>query len=270
MPELPEVETTCRGISPYVIGEKITSVRIHQRQMRWPIPKDIDSLRGATFTDVTRRGKYIQLHVNSGEVIVHLGMSGSLRIAGSKDPLRKHDHVEWEMSNGHTVRLHDPRRFGCVLWHSNGTPPHPLLAKLGPEPLGNEFTAEYLFEETRKRKTAIKIFIMNSHIVVGVGNIYASESLFMAGIRPGRAAGRITKQESEQLVQAIKQVLEKSIKQGGTTLRDFVNSNGEPGYFKQQLLAYDRAGEPCRTCENPIKQKTMGQRSTYYCPNCQS
>lgn len=269
MPELPEVETTCRGISPYVVGEKIGVIHIHQRQMRWPIPKDIDGLSGSIITDATRRGKYIQLHVDGGEIIIHLGMSGSLRVCDPKEPLRKHDHVEWVMSNGHAIRLHDPRRFGCVLWHAAGTPPHPLLEKLGPEPLGNAFTAEYLFEQTRKRKTAIKIFIMNSHIVVGVGNIYASESLFMAGIRPGRAAGRITKNESERLVEAIKQVLAKSIKQGGTTLRDFVNSDGEPGYFKQQLLAYDRAGEPCRTCRNPIKQKVMGQRSTYYCSTCQ-
>jgi len=269
MPELPEVETTCRGIAPYVTGHKIKQIRIHQRQLRWPIPKAIDGLKGVTVREVTRRGKYIQLHVDHGEAIVHLGMSGSLRITDSKEPLRKHDHVEWVMDNGHTVRLHDPRRFGCVLWHATGTPPHPLLEKLGPEPLGNAFTTDYLFEQTRKRKTSIKVFIMNSHIVVGVGNIYASESLFMAGIRPGRAAGRITKLESERLVQAIKQVLQKSIKQGGTTLRDFVNSDGEPGYFKQQLLAYDRAGEPCRTCNSPIKQKVMGQRSTYYCSHCQ-
>jgi len=270
VPELPEVETTCRGIAPYIVGFSFTKIRIHQRQMRWPIPKAIDRLSGETIKDVSRRGKYIQIHVDAGEVIVHLGMSGSLRITEADKPLRKHDHVEWIMSNGHAMRLHDPRRFGCVLWHASGTAPHPLLEKLGPEPLGNEFTGEYLFEQSRKRKTSIKILIMNSHIVVGVGNIYASESLFIAGIRPGRAAGRVSKQECERLVQAIKQVLEKSIKQGGTTLRDFVNSDGEPGYFKQQLLAYDRAGEPCRICKSPIKQKIMGQRSTYYCSSCQS
>ncbi len=269
MPELPEVETTCKGITPYVVGQKIIGVHIHQRSMRWPIPNDIDALTGTTITDVTRRGKYIQLHVKTGEIIIHLGMSGSLRICKTKEPLRKHDHVEWVMANNHIMRLHDPRRFGCVLWHAKGTAPHPLLEKLGPEPLGNEFTADYLFEQSRKRKTAIKIFIMNSHIVVGVGNIYASESLFMAGIRPGRAAGRVTRLECENLVHAIKTVLAKSIKQGGTTLRDFVNSNGEPGYFKQQLLTYDRAGMPCHQCNEAIKHKTMGQRATYYCPNCQ-
>lgn len=269
MPELPEVETTCRGIAPHLIGNNFVAIKIFQRQMRWPIPKNIDALKGATVRDVSRRGKYIQLHTDTGEVIIHLGMSGSLRITDNKDPKRKHDHVEWHMQTGQILRLHDPRRFGCVLWHEAKTPAHPLLEKLGPEPLGNAFTAEYLFEQTRKRKTAIKVFIMNSHIVVGVGNIYASESLFMAGIRPGRAAGRMTRDDIDRLVQAIKTVLAKSIKQGGTTLRDFVNSDGQPGYFKQQLLAYDRAGEPCTQCEQPIKQKVMAQRSTYYCPNCQ-
>lgn len=269
MPELPEVETTCRGIAPHVIGNRFTKILIHQRQMRWPIPKTIDALKGVTVRDVSRRGKYIQMHTDAGEAIIHLGMSGSLRIAESSEPKRKHDHVEWHLNTGLILRLHDPRRFGCVLWHKAKTPPHPLLEKLGPEPLGNGFSADYLFEQTRKRKTAIKVFIMNSHIVVGVGNIYASESLFMAGIRPGRAAGRITRDDSERLVEAIKNVLAKSIKQGGTTLRDFVNSAGEPGYFKQQLLTYDRAGKPCRQCEQPIKQKVMAQRSTYYCSNCQ-
>ena len=270
MPELPEVETTCRGISPYLIGNNFTKIKVFQRQMRWPIPKQIEALEGATVRDVSRRGKYIQLHTDTGEAIIHLGMSGSLRITDTEDSRRKHDHVEWHMNTGHILRLHDPRRFGCVLWHAVQTPTHPLLEKLGPEPLGNAFTAEYFYEQTRKRKTAIKVFIMNSHIVVGVGNIYASESLFMAGIRPGRAAGRITRDESERLVTAIKSVLAKSIKQGGTTLRDFVNSDGEPGYFKQQLLAYDRAGEPCRLCKHPIKQKVMAQRSTYYCSKCQN
>lgn len=269
MPELPEVETTCRGIAPFVTGQTIKALHIHQRQMRWPIPRQIDALKGATVREVSRRGKYIQLHTHTGEVLVHLGMSGSLRITQPDEPLRKHDHVEWVMDNGHALRLHDPRRFGCVLWHEAGTPPHPLLEKLGPEPLGNEFTPDYLFDQTRRRKTAIKVFIMNSHIVVGVGNIYASESLFMSGIRPGRAAGRITRNDSERLVDAIKTVLARSIKQGGTTLRDFVNSDGEPGYFKQQLLAYDRAGEPCTQCKSPIKQKVMAQRSTYYCAQCQ-
>ena len=269
MPELPEVETTCRGISPHVTGKTIREVHIHQRQMRWPIPREVDAMKGIKVRRVSRRGKYIQMHTDAGEALLHLGMSGSLRITDPKEPLRKHDHVEWVMSNGVALRLHDPRRFGCVLWHQAGTPPHPLLEKLGPEPLGNAFTSDYLFEQTRRRKTAIKVFIMNSHIVVGVGNIYASESLFMAGIRPGRAAGRITRLDAENLVEAIRSVLAKSIKQGGTTLRDFVNSDGEPGYFKQQLLTYDRAGEPCRQCAEPIKQKVMAQRSTYYCAHCQ-
>ncbi len=269
MPELPEVETTCRGIAPHIIDRQIVEVRVHQRQLRWPIPDDIDALTGKSISDVTRRGKYIQIHADGGEAIVHLGMSGSLRLVDVDEPLKKHDHVEWQLDSGHVLRLHDPRRFGCVLWHEANTAPHPLLEKLGPEPLGNAFTGAYLFQQTRKRKAAIKVFIMNSHVVVGVGNIYASESLFMAGIRPGRAAGRVTAAECEQLVQAIREVLARSIKQGGTTLRDFVNSDGQPGYFKQQLLAYDRAGEPCRTCGQAIKQKVLGQRSTYYCSRCQ-
>ena len=160
MPELPEVETTCRGISPYLIGNSFSAIKIFQRKMRWPIPKKIDAQKGATVNDVSRRGKYIQLHTDTGEIIIHLGMSGSLRITDNKEPRRKHDHVEWHMDNGHVLRLHDPRRFGCVLWHTKETPTHPLLEKLGPEPLGNEFTAEYLFEQTRKRKTAIKVFII--------------------------------------------------------------------------------------------------------------
>jgi len=171
MPELPEVETTCRGIAPYVIGHKIIKLAIHQRQMRWPIPKKIDALKGSVVNDVSRRGKYIQLHVDEGEAIIHLGMSGSLRISDPSEAKRKHDHVEWFFDNGKALRLHDPRRFGCVLWHEQKSPTHPLLEKLGPEPLGNEFTADYLFAETRKRKAAIKVFIMNSHVVVGVGNI---------------------------------------------------------------------------------------------------
>jgi len=269
MPELPEVETTCRGIAPHIIGQTITQVDIYQRQLRWPIPPAIDALTGAVVQNVSRRGKYILMHVPRGEAIIHLGMSGSLRVVEPEQTRRKHDHVEWIMQNNIVLRLHDPRRFGCVMWHDAHTEPHPLLSKLGPEPLGNEFTADYLFEATRKRKTAIKIFIMNSSIVVGVGNIYASESLFMAGIRPGRAAGRITRDDAARLVQSIRTVLERSIKQGGTTLRDFVNSDGAPGYFKQQLLAYGRAGEPCRSCNTLIKQKIMGQRSTFYCPTCQ-
>jgi len=269
MPELPEVETTCRGIAPHVVGTTVSAVDVRQRQLRWPIPLDIDKLTGVVINEVSRRGKYIQLHVPHGEVIIHLGMSGSLRLVDSGEEIRKHDHVDFKLNTGSVLRFHDPRRFGCILWHSMHESAHPLLHKLGPEPLGNEFTAEYLFNASRKRKSAIKVFIMNSHVVVGVGNIYASESLFMAGIRPGRAAGRITRVEAENLVEAIRTVLTRSIKQGGTTLRDFVNSEGKPGYFKQQLMTYDRAGKPCRQCNESIKQKVMAQRSTYYCPSCQ-
>jgi len=226
-------------------------------------------MQGATVSAVRRRAKYLLLDVPAGTAIVHLGMSGSLRIVTSDEPLRKHDHVELLTTTGTVLRYHDPRRFGCWLWQDANAATHPLLEKLGPEPLDAAFDAEHLFAATRKRKVAIKVLIMNAAVVVGVGNIYASESLFMARIRPGRAAARLTRSEAERLTDAIKQVLTRSIEQGGTTLRDFVGSDGTPGYFAQQLLVYGRAGEPCRQCKAAIKQKVMGQRSTFWCSSCQ-
>ena len=270
MPELPEVETTRRGIEPFLVGKTIKRMAIHQKQLRWPIPKDVSLLQGHAVQSVRRRGKYLLIQNKHGSAIVHLGMSGSLRICTPKEERRKHDHVELFLSSGKVLRFHDPRRFGCLLWQAQSEPEHALLSKLGPEPLHNEFNAEYLIEKTRKRKVAIKNLIMNSHVVVGVGNIYASEALFMAGIRPKRAAARVTHAECEKLVEAIKLILQKSIDQGGTTLRDFVNSDGQPGYFKQSLFVYGRAGEPCRACNTPIKQLVLGQRSTFYCNQCQS
>lgn len=271
MPELPEVETTRRGIEPYLLNEKITALTIHQWQLRWAIPKNITDIKQQKITSVERRGKYILIKTAKGTAIVHLGMSGSLRICtNTNEPLRKHDHVEMQLSNGAMLRLHDPRRFGCLLWQAASEPTHSLLEKLGPEPLLDDFDAAHLIQATRKRKVPIKNLIMNSHIVVGVGNIYASEALFMAGVRPSRAAGRITYAECEKLVAAIKKILKQSIEQGGTTLRDFVNSDGEPGYFKQSLFVYGREGEACQKCKQPIKQMVLGQRSTFYCPKCQS
>lgn len=270
MPELPEVETTRRGIEPYLLNATITSITVHQWQLRWAIPKSIKQLKNQTINAVNRRGKYILIETDTGKAIVHLGMSGSLRIVTNvNEPKRKHDHVEMQLSNGALMRLHDPRRFGCLLWQAASEPTHSLLDKLGPEPLTDEFDAGHLIEATRKKKVAIKNLIMNSHIVVGVGNIYASEALFMAGIRPGRAAGRITYAECSKLVEAIKIILQQSIDQGGTTLRDFVNSDGEPGYFKQSLFVYGKEGEDCQQCGNAIKQKILGQRSTFYCVVCQ-
>ena len=269
MPELPEVETTRRGIEPHVLGQVVTRLSVHNASLRWPVPDQVHALQGAVVQSVTRRGKYLLLEVATGTAIIHLGMSGSLRISNATEPLRKHDHIEMTMASGAILRFHDPRRFGCFLWQAKDDPLHSLLAKLGPEPLSDDFNPSYLFQATRKRNIAIKNLIMNSEVVVGVGNIYASESLFMAGIRPGRAARRITRKEASLLVDTIKQVLQHSITQGGTTLRDFVNSDGNPGYFAQSLRVYGRTGEPCHTCGMPIKQKTMGQRSTFYCTQCQ-
>jgi len=270
MPELPEVETTRRGIEPYLINERVTKLTIHQWQLRWAIPNTIKQIKNQKITRVDRRGKYILIETDVGKAIVHLGMSGSLRICtNDNEPLRKHDHVEMHLSNGALMRLHDPRRFGCLLWQPASEPTHSLLNKLGPEPLTDEFDAAHLIQATRKKKVAIKNLIMNSHIVVGVGNIYASEALFMAGIRPGRAAGRVSYAECEKLVVAIKIILQQSIDQGGTTLRDFVNSDGEPGYFKQSLFVYGREGEACQRCKEIVKQKVLGQRSTFYCSSCQ-
>jgi len=270
MPELPEVETTRRGIEPYLVGQRIKQLRIHQPMLRWPIPKDTCALQGATVSAVERRGKYLLVTVPAGQAILHLGMSGSLRISDGAEPKRKHDHVEMLLSSGMVLRFHDPRRFGCLLWQATGAPLHALLASLGPEPLADEFDGDYLFLATRRRAVAIKNLIMNSQVVVGVGNIYASESLFMAGIRPGKAARRISRTDAQRLVKTIKQVLQQSINQGGTTLRDFVNSDGNPGYFKQSLFVYGRAGESCRQCNDSIKMRVLGQRSTFYCPSCQS
>ena len=270
MPELPEVETTRRGIEPFLLNESVTNLTIHQWQLRWAIPKTIKQLKNQLITAVDRRGKYILIKTDIGQAIVHLGMSGSLRICTDyNEPRRKHDHVEMQLSNETLLRFHDPRRFGCLLWQPASKPTHSLLNKLGPEPLLDEFDTAHLIEATRKKKVSIKNLIMNSQIVVGVGNIYASEALFMAGIRPTRAAGRLTHADCENLVTAIKVILQQSIEQGGTTLRDFVNSSGEPGYFKQSLFVYGRKGEDCRQCGTYIKQKVLGQRSTFYCTQCQ-
>ena len=270
MPELPEVETTRRGIEPYLLNESITRLTIHQWQLRWAIPKAIKQLINQPITAVNRRGKYILITTAKGQAIVHLGMSGSLRICThNHEPRRKHDHVEMHLSNNALLRFHDPRRFGCLLWQPASEPTHSLLENLGPEPLLDDFDAAHLIDATRNRKVPIKNLIMNSQIVVGVGNIYASEALFMAGVRPGRAAGRLTHLECEKLVTAIKAILKQSIDQGGTTLRDFVNSSGEPGYFKQSLFVYGRHGDACQRCSTLIKHKVLGQRSTFYCPQCQ-
>jgi len=270
MPELPEVETTRRGIEPHIIHQTIRNIAVRQRSLRWPIPRQLEQkARNQKIESVERRGKYLLLRLGTGTIIIHLGMSGSLRICTADTAAEKHDHVDLEFNNNKILRLRDPRRFGAVLWTTKDPAKHKLLSPLGPEPLEHGFNGEYLFQHSRKRTASIKSLIMNSHIVVGVGNIYACESLFLAGINPKRKAGSLTLARCEKLAAAIKQVLAASITQGGTTLRDFIRENGEPGYFAQKLFVYGRAGEPCAKCGRPVKQITQQQRSTFYCTQCQ-
>jgi formamidopyrimidine-DNA glycosylase len=270
MPELPEVETSRRGIEPHIINTRVTRVIVRNRSLRWPISKTVDRrLVGETITSVTRRAKYLLINTDGGSAILHLGMSGSVFIVDRDTPAGIHDHVDIEFDSGKTMRFRDPRRFGSLHWSK--TPlQHKLLKSLGPEPLGNDFDARYLWEKSRGRRISVKQFIMNAQVVVGVGNIYASEALFLACINPRRAAGRISLQRYERLIVAIKEVLASAIKAGGTTLRDFYGGDGEAGYFQQQLEAYGREGEPCRRCDAPITAIVQGQRSTYYCKHCQT
>ncbi len=271
MPELPEVETTRRGIEPYLLNHTFTDAIVRQTQLRWPVPRGLaKKIRQQSIHAVERRGKYLLLKLEQGTIMLHLGMSGSLRITPSDTPPEKHDHIDLQLDSGQCLRLRDPRRFGSLHWITGEPLQHNLLKNLGPEPLSADFESEYLFKKSRKRKLAIKLFIMDSKIVVGVGNIYASESLFRAGIRPTRAAGRVTRAEYERLVHAIKDVLKSAIQSGGTTLQDFTNSEGKPGYFQQKLHVYGRTGEACHNCGTPIKHRVMGQRASYYCPQCQS
>ena len=270
MPELPEVETSRRGIEPYVVGERVTGVVIRDRRLRWPVSTDIDDcLPGQTVRSIDRRAKYLLINTDSGTAIIHLGMSGSVSIVEHDTPAAVHDHFDIALGSGRSLRYRDPRRFGSLHW-SIDPATHWLLKDLGPEPLGEAFSGEYLWSRSRGRRVSIKPFIMNAAIVVGVGNIYASEALFMAGIHPRRAAGRIAKRRYDDLAAAIKTVLKKAIKAGGTTLRDFYGFNGEAGYFQQQLEVYGREDEPCRSCGRPVSAIVLGQRATYYCKNCQT
>jgi formamidopyrimidine-DNA glycosylase len=270
MPELPEVEITRRGLAAHLTGLTIADVVIRNGSLRWPIPKNLPKLlRGQKIRSFNRRAKYLLMDCGNGTLILHLGMSGSLRILPASTPPDKHDHFDLILSNGTLMRLRDPRRFGAVLWHGGDPATHPLLAKLGPEPLEKDFDARYLYEATRGRSASIKQCIMDSRIVVGVGNIYANEALFRAGIKPQLAAGKISLPRCEQLVVAIRATLNEAIKQGGSTLRDFVDTSGQPGYFQQTYWVYGRAGEPCRRCGSTIKQIKQGQRSSFYCGSCQ-
>lgn len=270
MPELPEVETTRRGIEPHLRGRRIVDVAIRESRLRWPVPVQIGELLvGQTVTEVQRRGKYLLVPFSNGRLILHLGMSGSLRIVPVEMPVMKHDHIDIALDSGQALRYTDPRRFGAMLWQGADEPEHILLAGLGPEPLTDAFDGAYLFERSRGRSAAVKTFLMDSHIVVGVGNIYANEALFGAGIRPDRAAGRIALPRYDQLAEQVKFVLQRSITQGGTTLRDFVGGDGKPGYFQQQLQVYGRGGEACRICFEELVETRLGQRSTVYCRRCQ-
>jgi len=269
MPELPEVETTLRGIEPHLLDQTIARVTVRDPRLRWPVPAEVSQAEGQRLVELLRRGKYLLLKLQRGGLLIHLGMSGSLRVLQHPAAPRKHDHFDLELDNGVCLRFNDPRRFGAFLWLDGDPQTHELLRDLGPEPLSDRFTADHLYRLSRGRKLAVKNFIMDGHVVVGVGNIYASEALFMAGIHPQRAAGRISLQRYASLAAAIRDVLERAIRRGGTTLRDYVNTDGAPGYFAQELLVYDRAGSDCFQCGSKIAQKVIGQRSSYYCPVCQ-
>jgi len=269
MPELPEVETTLRGIEPALQGRTVREIRVRNASLRCPVTDAVQQACGQWVKGLRRRAKYLLIEMQAGGLMIHLGMSGSLRICDSEDAPRKHDHVDIVLDNGVCLRFNDPRRFGLLMWWDEPADEHPLLCELGPEPLLSSFSGDHLWRKSRGRRGAVKNFIMDGKIVVGVGNIYASEALFMSGIHPGRAAGRVSAARYAALAAAIQDVLERAIRQGGTTLRDFTNSDGAPGYFAQELLVYDRAGLPCFQCQAPIRKKVIGQRSSYYCARCQ-
>ncbi len=270
MPELPEVETTRRGIEPWLVGRRISALTVREWRLRWRVPRSLPArIGGARIRTVARRAKYLLIGTDAGTLIWHLGMSGSLRILDADSPPFAHDHVDLVLDSGKCLRFNDPRRFGCLLFTAGEPARHKLLADLAVEPLSEGFTGESLWRSARGRKASIKSFVMDSRTVVGVGNIYASEALFRAGIRPGLAAGRVSRARMDALAQAIRDVLIEAIGVGGTTLRDYVNPEGMPGYFRQKLFVYERAGKPCRRCRTPVRQFTQGQRSTYWCPTCQ-
>jgi formamidopyrimidine-DNA glycosylase len=254
-----------------VVGRRVRVLRVHEARLRWRVQGDLPRrLQGRRVEDLTRRAKYLLFHFDDGgTLILHLGMSGNLRVMPQNSPRLKHDHLEWLLEDDTVLRFNDPRRFGSVHWLQGDAAAHPLLQRLGPEPLEDEFDADYLWSRLRDRRIAIKPLIMNAQVVVGVGNIYASEALFVAGIRPGRAARRVTREEAARLVQSIKAILGKAVRVGGTTLRDYVGADGNPGYFRQQLQVYARGGEPCRQCGTPVRQRVQAQRSTYWCATCQ-
>jgi len=271
VPELPEVETTRRGIEPLVLGRTVRGVRVREPRLRWPVPVEaLDALEGRTVTGVERRGKYLLLGTDAGTLMLHLGMSGSLRVVPADTPPQPHDHFDLLLADGRCLRLRDPRRFGSVHWIPGAPGDHVLLASLGPEPLDAAFDGAYLHRRSRGRRRAVKDFIMDSRVVAGVGNIYAAEALHAAGIHPHRPAGRIARTRYQGLSEAIRDVLTRAIERGGTTLRDFTNVEGAPGYFRISLAVYGRDGKPCPRCGATLRSARIGQRATVYCPRCQT
>lgn len=268
MPELPEVEVSRMGITPHLVGQKIQSLTFRTPKLRWPIPDELQQLQGQIIRAISRRAKYLLIETDQGCAIVHLGMSGSLRVLDAVLPAGKHDHVDLTLSNGKVLRYNDPRRFGAWLW-CDVDKQHTVFEKLGPEPLTDDFSVQTFSERAKGKKVAIKQFIMDNHVVVGVGNIYANESLFTARIHPQRPAGKVKAAEWQVLVAEIKAVLAKAITQGGTTLKDFAQADGKPGYFAQELQVYGKAGQPCPQCGEPIEELKIGQRNTFFCGNCQ-
>jgi formamidopyrimidine-DNA glycosylase len=271
MPELPEVETTRRGVAPHVVGRRICALRVYDRRLRWPVPAGLAKrIAGRTVDALDRRSKYLLFRLGTGTLLVHFGMTGSLRVyTGTPPPRRPHDHFDVELDSGATLRYHDPRRFGAMLWLAPPADQHPLLASLGPEPFDAAFDAGYLYRQTRRRTTAIKLALMDNGLVVGVGNIYANESLFRAGIRPTTPARRLSKPTLARLVDAVRATLSDAIARGGSTLRDYVDGNGQPGDFQTTLYVYGREGESCRVCGTSIRAVRQGGRATTFCPRCQ-
>lgn len=270
MPELPEVETTRRGVAPHVEGRRVRQLIVREPRLRWPVPPELaQRLAGQTVERLQRRAKYLLFRTGSGTLLWHLGMSGSLRVLLQPRPPASHDHLDLLFEGGACLRYRDPRRFGSLHWVEGDPYAHPLLAHLGPEPFDPGFDGDYLYRLSRGRRTAVKSFLMDAETVVGVGNIYANESLFRAGVHPGRRAGAVGLERYRQLAEAVRLVLRAAIAAGGTTLRDFVDSDGAAGYFSQQLSVYGRVGEPCPGCERPIRSTRLGQRATYFCPHCQ-
>lgn len=269
MPELPEVETVRAGLAPHLVGRRVQSAVLRRADLRWPIAAELTAaLPGQRLLGVRRRAKYLLLDAETGSVLLHLGMSGMLRVLPPKTPVRRHDHVDLTLDSGCVLRFNDPRRFGCLLWQPAGSE-HPLLAGLGPEPLSEAFDGAYLHRLARGRRATVKSFLMDQKVVVGVGNIYAAESLFAAGIHPLRAAAEVSRVRYERLATAVKTVLAAAIGRGGTTLRDFLAPDGAPGYFEQELMVYGREGRRCRRCGTALKASRVGQRATVWCPRCQ-